>query len=136
MGKWIRELSPADKEYGDDWCGRMDRCYRQDRKYIVMTRQIQTDWGVIEHACIRNRDNTDISWAEKQRIKNELFGEKAVAIEIFPSKERLVDSVNMYHLWVLPEGMELPFGLHKLDKQGEHIKRTLMLKKALTSERK
>ena len=41
MSKWIRELSPKDKKYGDGWCGDLDRCYRLDRKYIVMTRLIK-----------------------------------------------------------------------------------------------
>lgn len=60
MSKWIRELLPKDKKYGDGWCGDSDRCYRLDRKYIIMTRLFKTDIGVVEHFCIRsirNRDN-------------------------------------------------------------------------------
>lgn len=127
MGKWIREPSPADQKYGSGWCREMDRCYRQGRKYLVMTRKIMTSWGTVEHACIRNVDNSDIPWAEKQRIKNELFGDKVTAIEVYPSKNRLVDEAGMYHLWVLPEGFELPFGLHCNDEKTEHIPRNLML---------
>jgi len=128
MSKWIRELSPKDKKYGDGWCGDLDRCYRLDRKYIVMTRLIKTDIGVVEHFCIRNKDNTDISWSEKQKIKNDIAGRKRTAIEVFPREDRLIDEAGMYHLWVLPENYELPFGLHKNDCKTEPIERELMLK--------
>lgn len=127
MSKWIRELSPADKNYGSGWCKQMDRCWRQDRKYVVMSRLIKTDWGIVEHICIRNQDNTDIPWAEKQRIKNELFGRNRTAIEVFPGEDRLVDEAGMYHLWLLPKEFSLPFGLHINNKSTEHVTRTLMI---------
>lgn len=113
MSRWMQEASPVDKGAGSGWFAEMDRCYRQERKYVVMTRKVITEWGTVTHACIRNRDNADIPWSEKQRIKNELFGRNATAIEVFPSEDKLVDKANMYHLWILPEGFELPFGLHK-----------------------
>lgn len=78
-----------------------------------MIRDVQTEWGMVQHACIRNAQSTDIPWAEKQRIKNEIFGEESVAIEVFPKTSELVDAVNMYHIWILPEGFQLPFNLRK-----------------------
>lgn len=128
MSKWIRELSPKDRKYGDGWCGELDRCYRLDRKYIVMSRLIKTNIGTVEHFCIRNRDNSDIPWAEKQKIKNDLAGRKRTAIEVFPSEDRLIDEAGMYHLWILPEEYEPPFGLHKNDTKTEPIERCLMVK--------
>ena len=77
-----------------------------------------TEWGEITQLTIRRHDADDgakgkqISWADKQRIKDTLIGENFTAIEVFPSQENLVDQANIYHLWVLPEDMELPFGLH------------------------
>ena len=41
-------------------------------------------------------------WREMQRIKNELCGTACEAIEIYPSKDRTVDTCNQYHLWVFP----------------------------------
>lgn len=49
-------------------------------------------------------------WRVFQRIKNELVGEEFEAVEIYPPESQLVDTANQYHLWVLPEGMRLPFG--------------------------
>lgn len=127
MSKWTRELSPRDVGYGTGWCNDLDRSYKSGGKYIVMTRLINTSWGVVEHAFIRNKDNTDISWAEKQKIKNELFGKNRTAIEVFPADNRLIDHAGAYHLWVLPENMALPFGIHPDDTKTEPVRRELMM---------
>jgi hypothetical protein len=108
MKNWVGKPSPKSMKVGTGWCGNLDKAY-SDGRYAVMTRVVPTDWGEVTHACIRNTNNTDIPWAEKQRIKNELFGEESTAIEVFPAESELVDGANMYHIWVLP--MKLPFGL-------------------------
>ena len=54
----------------------------------------------------------DIPWSIKQAIKNELFGEDRLAIEVFPTEKALVDIMDCYHLWVFPKGFKLPFGIH------------------------
>ncbi|MGF6358053.1 hypothetical protein ABIE27_006018 [Paenibacillus sp. 4624] len=110
MGKWIGRPSPKSLRAGSGWFAELDRVYSsEDGQYAVMTRPVETEWGQVIHACIRNVGGTDISWAEKQRIKNELLGTERTAIEVFPASADLVDETNMYHLWVLPAGMELPF---------------------------
>lgn len=129
MSKWERVLSPRDTGYGKGWCNDLDRGYKLGKQYVVLTRLINTEWGIVEHVFIRNKDNTDISWSEKQKIKNDLFGKNKTAIEVFPKEERLIDAVGAYHLWVLPENMELPFGLHPNDTKTEPIRRELMLVK-------
>ena len=128
MSEWVRVPSPKDKNYGDGWCREMDRCYCEGRELVVLSRKINTSIGVVEHMAIRNADNTDIPWATKQKIKNELAGRKRTAIEVFPDEDRLIDVVGMYHLWVLPEGFELPFGIHPLDKKGTAVERKLLAK--------
>lgn len=108
---WVQHPSPKQLKKGDGWFGELDRVYRKDNDYVVMIRDVKTPFGTVQHACMRNTNNTDIPWAEKQRIKNELFGKEAQAVEVFPKESLLVDQVNMYHIWVLPETYELPFGL-------------------------
>jgi hypothetical protein len=39
-------------------------------------------------------------WRHLQQIKNELFGPKHEAVELYPAEDRLVDISNEYHLWV------------------------------------
>lgn len=109
---WIGKPSPKSMKRGNGWFGQLDRCFVDtNQQYCVMIRTIDTEWGKVEHACIRNAASEDIPWAEKQRIKNEIFGENRIAIEIFPTIDDLVDEANMYHLWVLPDGMRLPINL-------------------------
>ena len=65
----------------------------------------------------------DIPWAVKMEIKNDLFGEKRVAVEVFPTQDRLVDVCDCYHLWVFEKGFQLPFGIHPRDKKTVTVNR-------------
>ena len=108
--KWIGQPSPKSRHVGSGWFGELNKSWVDaGYNYAVMAREVDTEWGKVTHACIRNKENTDIAWSEKQRIKNELFGEESTAIEVFPANHDLVDAVNMYHIWILPKGMTLPF---------------------------
>lgn len=108
--------------YKGIWFPQMDRCWTSDDGYQVTSRLIRTEWGKVEHASIiwmkpgddRNSVNgeRDIPWKIKQEIKNELFGKKRVAIEVFPTEKNCVDIMDVYHLWILPEGFVIPFGIH------------------------
>ena len=66
----------------------------------------------------------EVSWSLKMEIKNELFGENRLAIEVYPKARNLVDVMDVYHLWVFPKDFDLPFGIHPThDEQGKWIKR-------------
>lgn len=92
---WVREMQRVIK---NTWC-------------VMLCRPIVTPWGVGTHAAIRTASETELSWKEKQRIKDEVFGAGLLAVEIMPPKHEIVDGANMYHLWIFPEGVGLPFGL-------------------------
>lgn len=108
-GVWQRKPSPLELKQGHGWFGEMDRCWIND-KYCVMARTITTEWGKVDHACIRNYSSTDIPWREKYKIKNELWGKDYTAVEVFPEEDQLVDDANMYHLWIFKD-YKLPFTL-------------------------
>lgn len=111
--------------YRGTWMPQMDRCWESDDGYSVMSRRIRTEWGVVDHVTIgRMGKFGDIPWAVKQEIKDELFGRRATAIEVFPSAKNLVDVCDIYHLWVLPEDFRLPFGIHPTrDPIGDPVER-------------
>jgi len=116
--------------YKGTWLPLMDRCWESEDGYCVMSRQLRTDWGVVDHVTITRMGGLgfggalEVSWSVKQEIKDELFGEKRVAIEVFPAKKNLVDVCDVYHLWVLPKDMTLPFGIHPVrDPQGFPVQR-------------
>lgn len=85
----------------------------QNGLYSVQQFTKASAWGPITLLMVRRNDEGPIrSWSDMQRIKNELVGEDRVAVEVFPAERDLIDQANMYHLWVLPAGFNLPFGLH------------------------
>lgn len=100
--------------YNGIWSSQMDRYWESSDGYHVSSRQIRTPWGVVEHAVIGRMSmrGGDIPWAVKRQIKEELFGIRANAIEIFPDRKRLVDVMDEYHLWILPKDFKIPFGIH------------------------
>ena len=112
--KWTIEKSPKKLGVSGGWFGELDKVYvDEERKYCVMSRDIMTGWGSVTHVCMRNEDSTDIPWAEKQRIKEELYGNKT-AIEVFPTRKNLIDEANMYHIWIINDKkFKIPFGLSK-----------------------
>lgn len=120
--------------YHGIWMPQMDRCWFSDDGYQVTSRILITDWGKVEHAAITyNGDeenlfsfdgSRDIPWSVKQEIKNEVFGEKRLAIEVFPAETNKVDVMDVYHLWVFPKGFSMPFGIHPTkDKQCRVVNR-------------
>lgn len=133
MRKWIKCVPPKKLQeiarvYNGVWMPQMDRYWESDDGLSVMSRLLKTEWGQVEHVTIKpmvgGMWSGDIPWALKQEIKDELFGIRAVAIEVFPAKKNLVDVADVYHLWVLPKGFEIPFGIHPYkDPQCEPIER-------------
>lgn len=95
-----------------------------NNRYHVQVYEIFTNWGIVQQASLgRHGDIEPITWDELQRIKNELFGEDKTAIEVYPTTKHLVCQAPMRHLWILPGGFELPFGLHLKSAWGKEVKR-------------
>lgn len=63
---------------------------------------------------VRRNDRKPIhDWRVLQRVKNELAGPEAEAVELYPRESRLVDTANSYWLWVAPAGVEFSFGFEE-----------------------
>lgn len=66
-------------------------------------------WGLTVHIKVRRRDEkSNVPWWALQLIKNEVAGEDAIAIEVYPPHGEVIDELNMRHLWVVPEGVTVP----------------------------
>lgn len=97
--------------YHGIWMPQMDRCWFSDDGYQVTSRILITDWGKVEHAAITYNGDEE-------------FGEKRLAIEVFPAETNKVDVMDVYHLWVFPKGFSMPFGIHPTkDKQCRVVNR-------------
>jgi hypothetical protein len=100
----MRPCLPA----GERW---RTECFTNNR-YSVQISDAVTPWGLVTHLWIRRHDASTVhAWADLQRIKDEVVGSERVAVQVFPARDKLVDAADMYHLWVLPRDMVLPFGL-------------------------
>ena len=120
---WIKAIPPKLMNqmtgiYKGNGIPEMDRCWMDyDRNYQVLSRLVRTNIGYVEHVTMMRINHTDplhagkIGWAEKQMIKNELFGEDRVAIEVYPKQDMLVDVCDVYHLWVFEKDFDLPYGI-------------------------
>jgi hypothetical protein len=58
----------------------------------------------------RHDKRTVTNWRDLQRIKDEILGTSADAVQLFPTAARLVDTTNQYHLWALPNQHCFPVG--------------------------
>jgi hypothetical protein len=84
--------------------------------FIVTLVPFVCDLGRCYHLVMRSKPDganamVALTWARKQRIKSALAGPEALAVEVFPPESELVDQADAYHLWVLPAGTKLPFGV-------------------------
>jgi hypothetical protein len=67
-------------------------------------------FGDIAHLSIKTHDKqARHDWRELQRIKNELCGDEAEAVELYPAESRMVDTANQYHLFVFKD-YKVPLG--------------------------
>jgi hypothetical protein len=105
---WLIKKAPADyfsksKMKGESWFFLMECCWEND-KYVVCSRKVEN----FEHVAICRKDGKIVTWIEKQEIKDELFGEERIAIEIYPKHNEIINDSNVYHLWIYEgEGNEI-----------------------------
>lgn len=79
-----------------------------NNRYVVIKKDMEDGYTWLS---IRRIDRNAIrDWRHFQRIKNELCGKEREGFELYPAESRLVDEANQYHLWVLPEGEQIPVG--------------------------
>jgi hypothetical protein len=88
--------------------------------WIVQMYEFDCATGHLQHLMIRSVEHPngpdsghEPRWVELQRIKNELCGPDFEAVQVYPRQADVMDQADMYHLFVLPPGAGLPFGLHR-----------------------
>lgn len=115
FGEWEMRVTPEEAMVH---YGRHEGHFRREgylnNRYSVQISDEATDWGLVVHLWVRRHDGEMVrSWADMQRIKNELVGPERVAVEVFPPVSQLIDQANIAHLWVMPDGFSLPFSLKR-----------------------
>lgn len=69
------------------------------------------DFSGARHLAVASLSGIRPTWHEMQRIKNEIAGPDATAIEVYPPESEVVDEADMFHLWIVPD--PLPFSLSR-----------------------
>lgn len=88
------------------WAATFTACHK-NRVFAVLDRLAEAG---VRHLAVSSLSGIRPTWPEMQRIKNDLAGRDATAIEVYPPQHQVVDEADMFHIWVLRG--KLPFGLH------------------------
>lgn len=64
----------------------------------------------VRHLGVSSLSGIRPTWPEMQRIKDDIAGIEATAVEVYPPQAEIIDQADMFHIWVLPGS--LPFSLH------------------------
>ena len=85
--------------------------------------EAELDGKTVTHVSLSIKHRTKEAihdWRDFQRIKNEIIGPEAEAVELYPAESRLVDNANQYWLWCFV-GMPFPYGMpHRLVSEGSY----------------
>jgi hypothetical protein len=79
-----------------------------DWSQTYLTQTLERDLpsgGRVTQLKIARLDGKEIicNWDVLQRIKNDVLGTHALAIEFYPPDNLVVNETNLRHLWVFPE---------------------------------
>lgn len=85
------------------WLGEI-RQVRKNKVFAVLIRP--HEHGV--HLAVSSLSYIRPTWRETHRIKNEILGEEATAVEVYPPNSEVVDGADMFHIWSVDP---LPFSL-------------------------
>jgi hypothetical protein len=80
-----------------------DEIWVNDKYQVNVDKSIVNKGGIHWiHLSIKTHGKTaEHDWREFQQIKDELVGPEHEGIELYPAAERVVDTSNQYHIWVL-----------------------------------
>jgi hypothetical protein len=101
-GEWETIPLPNGNPLGGGW-NKEIREARKNRVFCVLIRPLP-DGNV--HLAVCSLSGRRPSWHEMQRIKNDIAGPEATAVEVYPPQSEMVDEADMFHIWTVDP---LPF---------------------------
>lgn len=78
-----------------------DQVFKNNHYIVQIYKRERTFFGkVMDKMMIRRNDEEPIrEWHAIQRIKSQILGDEAIAIQVFPKESELVDVANLYWLF-------------------------------------
>ena len=108
-GPWRKTPVSTGIPGGSGWTREVREAWANNL-YVVLIRPFRDENdSAVTHLAIRTASNLEPPWRDMQRIKNEICGAEATAVQVMPPTSELIDEADMYHMWVLAE--RLPFTL-------------------------
>jgi hypothetical protein len=105
---WEKKVfMPGSVGSGKGWLGEIGHAF-VNQIFSVLVRNLPD--GTM-HFAVTSLTGIRPTWPEMQRIKDELSSPAHTAMEVYPPKAEIIDDADMYHLWVLPVTLALPFSL-------------------------
>jgi hypothetical protein len=101
---WETKLLPNGTG-GIGWNEEVRVAYR-NRIFAVLERPLENGG---KHLAVSSLSGVRPTWHEMQRIKDELAGPEALAVEIYPPNAEIVDEADMFHIWVVCDRDAAPF---------------------------
>lgn len=111
-GDW-QSRPVAHGEAGPGWAAEIHTAFKNE-VFCVLERSRPDG---VRHLMISSMSGNRPTWWEAQRIKNEIAGADATAVEVYPPQSEVVDDADAYHLWVLaapfPHSLKTPAAQRK-----------------------
>ena len=80
------------------WCSRV---FRNNRFHVLVEERYPAGKGDTARAMVvPHNGGRAVTWRDLQDVKNEIFGQEALGAQYFPPESLLVDSANVYWLFV------------------------------------
>lgn len=108
-GEWRKTAVPHGVPGTSGWASQIREAWGNNLYAVLIRRFVDDNGCPVTHLAIRTASQLEPPWRDMQRIKNEICGPEATAIQVMPPASELVDEADMYHMWVLSE--RLPFTL-------------------------
>lgn len=108
-GEWRKTRLPDGIPGGNGWCRGVREVWANNIYVVLIRPFLDADGDEVIHLAIRTASQLEPPWRDMQRMKNEICGLEATAVQVMPPTAELVDEADMYHMWVLSS--RLPFTL-------------------------
>lgn len=87
------------------WAYQFETAHRNE-VFSVLDRTLPNG---VRHLAVSSMSGIRPTWWEMQRIKDDLAGKEATAVEVYPPHREIVDAADMFHIFVVTG--PLPFSL-------------------------
>lgn len=85
----------------------MTRAWANNRFVVMIFDDAPTSHGPAIRVMVQAANALPIPnhWKTMQGIKNEVFGPETAAVEYYPAQSELLDTHNIYWMWIYPKGV-------------------------------